>query len=1060
MYFIGNVDNTNVECLHYTDDEGAIQEYCFEQDIEITQNLGQYLAEINFVSTVFGFQDLIDSGFTFDYLFAGWLNNANANLPNTNGFVIGVTKNNGLFPNGARVILDPTVVDVSQTGITNYGNPIIKDSDGNLWVVYEAVAAPTNTDIFVAKSTDNGATFSTFNLTSTADFNESQPHIDVNSTDGIIIQYDKASGAAATTDIFITTCSSGGCDAAAEFLSDINVSACGIALECSNGNLDVDQNDFSHISYAKQNFARYRRNTGFVGGTWSAEEDTNANTETVNISTQIVVAKNGSDKRLAVSTANGAQISIGFFDGTTWGAINLFVNPQVNTPPSAFGGYDGNFYIAYAQGSEAENAPPKNVHLTFCSQDTNCAAIGNWTDLNVTESPNQNDYFVSMFQANDLNVHILSSARVNDADANIHHYVMLPDGTITSSSIADGNLLFSDSNQTYNPLFRNRDYLGSAVDVLTNPPIGNSSLDYIFLTAIDSTGDPSTVVFDSNALANINGITSRFTVVPASPFTLNAEQGVTNVNVDFNSTSIEFGILDANYSWVVDGTEESTDQNFNRDFNGSDTDFNISLIVNGNDGTTHFTSQSDQNVLVRNVGQYLDINVTFNVFSSNADVNYGVTSSNPIDAVSWGGTDIDFNRSGLQFRFDYNAEGLKQVCAVVTSSDVNNIVCEVFRVTRALVKRPLDEETPATVLTNFSVTVDGTAPQNYAEQENDLNVFVFDQNESQYININVDFNTSYFPRNYGIFTTNNTLFFEIQPYLALVANSIQVNWITQDVLSNSSLSNIKITSQRSISSVLTEVESPFTDITGLATLTFIPQVPYTLTFDLNGVVLGIGTYIPASSDTEKKAFLDVTDINTGTFIQSALDVNLTPAGGVIVLPSDFNSTQITQDINVLDGTLESLRILVTHGSFTLSDTNHSAEGTFTQTLELGGRDLNTSVVVQVTAVISGQNYLVRKTYTLRTGDGLEQIATTAKDQDIGFTGAVIISVLITTIFVGAAIRTMKSENQDNSNLSFFAIPILMFFAFIGWVPWIPIIFGSAGAMILYFSRRASSGGFA
>ncbi len=539
-----------------------------------------------------------------------------------------------------------------------------------------------------------------------------------------------------------------------------------------------------------------------------------------------------------------------------------------------------------------------------------------------------------------------------------------------------------------------------------------------------------------------------------------------NIAVDLNSTTEFFGaIVDINYLWQIDGEELSTDQNIVRDFNGIDADFNLSLVVEGNDGVSTFTSQSDQNVSIVNVDQAFDINFTLNVFTNNADLNIGGTfggGTAGINSINWGGTDIDVNRSGLQFTIDYNAGGIKEICGVFnTSGDVDTTYCESFNITEILVKIPLDEEVPATMLTPFDIAVDGTAPQNYTGQNADLNVFTFDQNTNQHVNINVDFNTSYFRRNYGVFTGVPTnLFIIIQPHLALVANSIQVNWITQDVLANSSLSNIKIRSQRSIASVLTEVESPFTDITGLATLTFIPQITYTLTFDLNGVTIGTGVYIPASSDTQKKAFLDVTDLNTGTFIQSALDVNFTPAGGVLVLPSDFNATTITQDINALDGDIESIRILVTHGSTVLSDVNHTAAGTFTQTLALSGADLNTLLVVQITAVISGQNFFIQKTYGLRATPGLEDTFTTAKNQDIGHTGATLLSVLLTAIAIGGLIGLNRSETQDNSSLSFIAIPILMFFAFLNWVSWIPIIFGSAAALILYFSNRASKGGFA
>ncbi len=1077
FYYVVRFDPTNVSCLQYVDNDGMEKQYCFEQDKTITQNLGQYLKRISFMGTVFNFQDLVDAGFEFNYLFAGQLGNVKSSLAGQ-GFIIGVTKNDGLFPNGASIELDPSVVDSSSLRKNNFGNTLVRDSNDNIFLVHEETVTSSTTDIFVSKSLDDGNTWSTINITNSSDFNETFPSIDINSTDGLVIIYDKYFVGTDQRQTFLTTCSAGGCDEASNFLADINISQCGIGTTCGNNYLVIDQNDFSHMIYANTNNCEliYRRNTTYAGefSNWGAEEVTLdaggsncflfSNTSGAPDGTGVLVSKNGSNLKLAFASANGGGMEVSYFDGSVWNGILSLDSGSVNTPPAGFGGYDGNFYLAYTKNNGGgQGGTPKQVHFRQCDIDTNCSAIGNWSaDVNVTLAPLNFEY-LSLVQNSDLNVFIITSQLPTAADSNVFLYTRTPNGIFTTSHIADGNLLFSDTNRTYNPLLSNKTYPGGFRDVASFPPATHRIL-YTFLTSNNSTGDPSTLLFDSNIVVGVNGITSTFTITPVSPFVLTPT--VSNIAVDFNSTTEFVGtIVDINFLWQIDGEELNTDQNIVRDFNGVDEDFNMSLIVQGNDGVDTFTSQSDQNVNIINVLQSFDINFALNVFNNNADLNIGGLfggGTSLINFIVWGGTDIDINRTGLQFTIDYNAGGIKQVCGVFnTSGDVNTVYCESFNITEALVKIPLDEEVPATTLSPFIIAVDGTAPQNYSGQSADLNVFMFDQNTNQYVNINVDFNASYFPRNYGIFTGQpNNLFFTIQPHLALVANSIQVNWITQDVLANSSLSNINIKSERSIASILTEVESPFTDITGSATLTFIPQITYTLTFDLNGVTIGTGIYIPASSDTLKKAFLNVEDINVGTFIQSALDVNFTPAGGVLVLPSDFNATTISQDINVFDGNLQSLRILVTHGSATLSDTNETAAGTFTQTLALSGRDLNTLLIVQVTAVISGESFLVQKVYGLRATPGLEDRFTTAKNQDIGHTGATLLSVILTAVAIGGLIGLNRAETQDNSSLSFLAIPILMFFAFLNWVSWVPIIFGSAAAIILYFSNRASKGGFA
>lgn len=110
FYYVTRFNSANVECLKYLNHQGQGREFCFEQDFSTTQDLEQYLKRIEFGKTYFNFQDLTDSGFQFNYLFAGQLNNAHPSLIG-NGFIVGVTKNNGFFPNGSRIVLDPSIID-------------------------------------------------------------------------------------------------------------------------------------------------------------------------------------------------------------------------------------------------------------------------------------------------------------------------------------------------------------------------------------------------------------------------------------------------------------------------------------------------------------------------------------------------------------------------------------------------------------------------------------------------------------------------------------------------------------------------------------------------------------------------------------------------------------------------------------------------------------------------------------------------------------------------------------------------------------------------------------
>ena len=108
-------------------------------------------------------------------------------------------------------------------------------------------------------------------------------------------------------------------------------------------------------------------------------------------------------------------------------------------------------------------------------------------------------------------------------------------------------------------------------------------------------------------------------------------------------------MLDVNYTWFVDDVNVSSDQNYHRDFNGVDADFNVALLVEADDGTDFFSSQTDVNILVRNNAQDIDINSSFNPETDLADVNYGVTAdggTSTINFAVWGFPN-DNNLSGL-----------------------------------------------------------------------------------------------------------------------------------------------------------------------------------------------------------------------------------------------------------------------------------------------------------------------------------------------------------------------------------------------------------------------------
>jgi len=1042
FYYVVRFDPANVSCLHYIDNDGKGNKYCFEQDIIKTQNLGQFLKRVTFKETLFNFQDLIDNGFEFNYLFAGELGNVNQTLAGK-GFIVGVTKNNGLFPNGASIELDPSVIDTSDLSLTNYGNTIVRDSSGNIFTVQEVVVN-SFTDIFVSKSTDDGLTLTSFNLTNSPDVNETLPHIDINSTDGLMIEFDGSD----SNNVFVTTCSSGGCDSNSEFLDKLNVSDCG-GDTCANGNIIHDQNGTSHISYVKnETNLQYRSNTGFVGASWGAEEDVGSvggAAVTGRDGTGILIANNGDGTKIVFTNANDAQANIGFFNGTLWSPSVLELGTSgITEPLSGFAGYDGNFYITYTQDISGPSSVSR-VHYRQCSGD--CNILGNWSvDLNV--STTENRMFVSIFQSSDLNVHILASALVGTAGTDISIFTRTPNNIWTTSHLADANTLFSDTNRTYNPFVRNRDYRGNMTNGI-NLNFGPRTLDYAFLTSNNAQGDPSTFVFDFNSLlSDVNGLNADINVNPPSPIILDAEIGLTNVGVDFNSITEEFGIVDINYTWFVDDVNVSSDQNYHRDFNGLDADFNVSLLVEADDGIDFFRSTKDLNILLRSAPQGVDFNFVNNTFVNNVDVNFTVTATGIINFAIWGGTDFDTNVSGTNINKVFDQNKITQVCVIVNGSgDTNKLVCKDYVVARWLVSPAIDEETDVSLTP--TITTYNRPNQTYTHSV-DVNVFTFYGEEVNYDTnaaFLIDFNGSYFTRNYFFDLDQNITFFLLQPRLPLVANSIQSTLFTIDNFTRDTVPEIVIQAIRIIDGVETIIESTISDSTGTATMSFVANLDYTLRFlDADGKILSEGPLGPKS--TVLYAFIGTAEINFVLTPVGELVIQWIPNASSIDANANF-TVRFNQIINQVDLNITTLTVRISQG-----DTNF-----FAQDFNFTGIDTNifqdvnvldanqfSFMIVTITAQTPDGNFTKSFSYILiftAAGSLIKNIQDMRTD--LGPTTVLIIAVII-TLFTVAGFA--KVATTDFNWLGIVALFVLGLFTYLLWIPLtiylVAILMGSAG----------------
>ena len=160
LCYVMDINSDYVSSITYFDDTNTARDFVFGETADYSTNelLNFTSGKIFFngAGASFDFTDLF-LDFNVNYLFAGNLNNAYSELPDSNGLVVCFTKGSGVFLNGLTITADPTFVG-SSPGASDYYNPL---TSGHI----------TNTDhryMFISNkfyhSGDAGATWSDFNV--------------------------------------------------------------------------------------------------------------------------------------------------------------------------------------------------------------------------------------------------------------------------------------------------------------------------------------------------------------------------------------------------------------------------------------------------------------------------------------------------------------------------------------------------------------------------------------------------------------------------------------------------------------------------------------------------------------------------------------------------------------------------------------------------------------------------------------------------------------------------------------------------------------------------------
>lgn len=536
---------------------------------------------------------------------------------------------------------------------------------------------------------------------------------------------------------------------------------------------------------------------------------------------------------------------------------------------------------------------------------------------------------------------------------------------------------------------------------------------------------------------------------------------------DFNFTGGlgQKTFLDAN--WFVSGVRKKTVTSFaniNFHYEGFATpgDYNISLVLKATDGNV---SQKDLTLTIIDLGtgpMNINISQTGIGYSSlgGADVNFTVTFDGNVNYFVWGGFQ-DGNRTGQTVNGDFNAQGKYNICVTLNSiGDFNTVYCENFYLSNGIIKIPKNEETLANI-TPYNASLDTTPFQTYSGISADQNFWVF--HDANGFNLFfVDANSSFFGRSY-IFDFNTSGNFQqiIQPFLSTVSSGIDVIFITVNAFDFTSLQDVRITSSRPSAGGIIIIEQETTDSTGQATLTFIPELDYSLLFQLNDFNY-MATYVPNAADTVKTALLDVNGFPTADVNQGLVDINVLQQGQVNVVNGfvDFNaritpigSTKITAIIF----TVEQNGTIFASINYTTGVTNGGLYG-ITANVSTANFSLPIDLNITVMTNSTPQGHSSLSSFLLGVSELVKAIG--SGNSDLGRQGAGLLAIFIIGIALAGFSLNFSQVVGSNENLLFIAIPLMFVFMYFGWLGgnyWFDVLLGITGG-VFFYARRKDIGG--
>lgn len=369
--------------------------------------------------------------------------------------------------------------------------------------------------------------------------------------------------------------------------------------------------------------------------------------------------------------------------------------------------------------------------------------------------------------------------------------------------------------------------------------------------------------------------------------------------------------------------------------------------------------------------------------------------------------------------------------------------------TTVTVKVPKDEDNLA-LITNYRVQVFGILGQDLNNLSADQSVYI--TAGDQYRFVISDVNNEYYARTYTINTNSD---YTLQPYLVDKNQAIIVDFTALERTERVTIPDVNIVARKAIPGVGTEtVENKFTDLSGVATFSFIENDDYNILVYYQGTLEFSGQFRPTQNDYY--ILLDLT-------VLSDIDTN----GAVVWITWPTPYTLTVGDANYSwEGDINSQNTVITNIDVNISNAGNvirtyglgpgdgiSPNYHFTLDANLNGLNEAWPVVIDINvAFLHGSIYSTRNYLLPLTDHNIMSDLGLLADQTLGGDADTLRFIAIFfTVFVAAGVSIFL---KDPSALFIIVAVVLGFFVYLGWVE--VHFFGLAvliGIAVFVYTRR-------